>query len=111
MAAHYRSSAAQCAPALIIVPCGLNYTSVTPLWSQNTVVISVPADFMALNVFNHGDPGFFPLYGRKLYLKDMAMDPYLISSTLCSREIHGCQQHSVAGMECISHPVHFLVFW
>jgi hypothetical protein len=80
MAAHNCSSATQCAPALIIVPCGLNYTSITPLWSQNTVVISVPVDFMALNVFSHGDPGFFPLYGRKLYLKGMVMDPHLISS-------------------------------
>jgi hypothetical protein len=43
-------------------------------------VLSLSADLVALNVFNHGDPGFFPLYGCKSYLQGMVMDPCLISS-------------------------------
>jgi hypothetical protein len=44
---------------LIIVPCCVKSTNITSLWSQNTVAISLPADFTILNLFDHGDPGFF----------------------------------------------------
>lgn len=47
----------QYAPALTVVPCYMKSPNSTPLWAQNMVPITLPAEFITQYFFIHGDPG------------------------------------------------------
>ena len=57
MAALNSSRIEQYDAASIVVPFSMKSTNSTPLQSQKTIAITLPADLPTLNFFNHRDPG------------------------------------------------------
>jgi hypothetical protein len=49
-------SVSQYHPKLVVVPVGMNSVSTTPLTSQKTVSMTLPADTSVLKFFSAGDP-------------------------------------------------------
>jgi len=80
MAAHNRYRAAQYDTALIVANFSMKSTNSTPLRSQNTVAITLPAYFRILNFFRSRGLGIFPLHACTLYRGGVVVKTRLASS-------------------------------
>lgn len=77
---HCSSCVAQCAPALIVVPCCMKSASNTPLWSHSVVVCHFISRHHNLELFQLLEPRMFPLHACKFCHHGMVMNPCVISS-------------------------------